>query len=201
MNGRFLIALLVLFSACKWNQSIRPNAITIENQLNRGTNYTDSNGVDFNLRYIPVSITNNSCHTAKLKLNFLKEYQTPDPENKHLFKLNALPEEWAMDGVDLTASMMDQLSNYLASPTLNKLIQAGETFTLAIASLYPRPVNFSGVLPQALVTNHHSEQHKDCLIVQTYAEPKQSNIPLMLKISVGDNCSLIPCRQIKFITE
>lgn len=53
------------------------NGIRIDNGTNRGINYTDSSGTDFNIRYIPIKITNDTIIPINFQINFSKEYDYP----------------------------------------------------------------------------------------------------------------------------
>lgn len=97
----FLICILV-FGSCaqrasqsnQKNQSVKQHhelrsGLQIENRTNRGTNYTDPSGVDYNIRNIPVKITNDTTISIRLQLTFDKQYRYPEPN--HWKPLNFSP--------------------------------------------------------------------------------------------------------------
>ena len=175
------------------------SGLTIKNEINRGTNYTDSLGTDYNIRNIPISITNDSTISILIQIVFSKEYDYPHPNSDEKFQLISLPKEWALDGVGVTESMIDELPKYIEKPLLNKTIEPGEEFLLSIGSLYPRPAKISGVLPRTLFVQSDTTTFPKCEWLMEKDRPSNQQIPLGLKIITGDWCMIIPCGSIAYL--
>ena len=177
-------------------QRASKSGLLIENRINRGISYTDPQGRDFSIRYIPITITNDTTTTIEIKIAFAKEYHHPQPGSDEKFKLIPLPSEWARDGVGISEDMMDELPIYIENPVLKKSIASGEKVTLAIASIYPRPTQSSGVLPRVLFAQGDNRNYSDCDWRMDKERSSTHEIPLRLKTIFGEKCSIIPCGQL-----
>ena len=173
--------------------------VQIENGVNRGVSYTDSLGNDFNLRYIPLAITNETSSSLQLQIGFLKEYDYPVTDGFEEFKVIPLPEAWALDGVGITDSMLEELPHYIDDPSLERSLAPGENLRIAIGTLYPRPPRFSGVLPRELYIHNVTGGFSDCEGQLSGISLDHDPVQLGLKLVFGDSCSLIPCGQ--FVAE
>ncbi|NNC50524.1 MAG: hypothetical protein HKO01_08335 [Flaviramulus sp.] len=173
--------------------------LLIENRINRGINYTDPQGTDYNIRYIPITITNDSTISIQVQITFSKEYNNPYPYNEERFKLIPLPREWALDGADISESMIDELPGFIENPVLNETIAPGEQIVFAIGSLYPRPVNSTGVLPRRLFVQGEAEIFEDCDWSMEKDRSSNQQIPMGIKIIFGEKCKIIPCGKISYL--
>jgi hypothetical protein len=179
-------------------QSDLYNGIQIENKINRGINYTDPLGMDYSIRYIPITITNESTSKAYLQIAFAKEYNYPEPYIHEKFRLIPLPEEWALDGVEISDGMMNELPSYIKKPVLNETIAPGEKLIFAIGSIYPRPARTTGVLPRILFVQNGEITFPDC---EWYLEKDQTSgqpIKMGLKVIFGQSCRIIPGGSISY---
>ncbi len=196
-----LIGLLTVYS-CKQQTSKGPppvhSGLLIDNGINRGTNYTDSVGIDHNLRYIPISITNDSIIPIRLQITFSKEYEFPHPDSDEKFKVIPLPNEWALDGVGVTESMIDELPKYIGKPVLNEIVQPGEELVMAIGTLYPRPPKTSGVLPNELFVHIERGIFPACDWLMQGESSSNNQILLGLRLNFGEKCVIILCGQISY---
>lgn len=176
---------------------VHTNGPLIENKINRGINYMDPQGNDFNIRYIPISITNDSTISMHVQLAFSKEYHFPHPLSEEKFKLMPLPREWALDGIGISERWIDALPTQIENPVLTDTIEPGEKIIFAIASLYPRPAKTTGVLPSILFAQSDRVLFPDC---DGYAENMSSNqgIPMGLRITFGAKCRIIPCGHVSY---
>lgn len=174
------------------------SGLLIENSVNRGTNYTDPEGKEYSLRYIPITITNDSTISLHVQLAFSKQYHYPPPDSDQVFKLIPLPEEWALEGVDISESMIDQLPGYIENPSLSKTITPGEKLVLAIGTLYPRPAQTTGVLPRTLFAHSDPEIFPDCDWLMEKNRSSNQPIPMGLKIIFGEKCTIIPCGKVSY---
>ncbi|MDX1702447.1 MAG: hypothetical protein R3250_17595 [Melioribacteraceae bacterium] len=174
------------------------NGIKIENNVNRGVSYTDSLGSKYNLRYIPISITNGNISPIQLYIAFSKEYNFPHPNTHQIFKLIPLPKEWALDGVGITDSMVNEIPTLIDNPNVNITIEPGEKFIIAIGTLYPSPPKTGGVLPKMLFAHNYPGDFPSCDWVMEEDLSLHPEIALGLKLNFGQNCIVIPCGMISF---
>lgn len=174
------------------------SGLQIKNQINRGINYTDSLGIDYRIRYIPISITNDSTISIHLQLEFSKEYNHPNPESDEKFKLIPLPEEWALDGAIVTDSMLGNLPKYIQHPNINTTVRSGEEIIIAIASMYPRPAKTTGVLPRILFTQNEITNFTECGRLLRKDRLSNQQMPIALKVIIGEWCMVIPCGQYSY---
>ena len=175
------------------------SGLLIENKINRGINYTDPQGIDYSIRYIPISITNDSTISIEVQITFSKEYNYPYPYNEERFKLIPLPREWAMDDTDISESMTNEIASYIENPVLNKTIKAGEQIVFAIGSLYPRPTNSTGVLPRRLFAQGETEIFENSDWSMEKNRSLNQQIPMVIKIIFGEKCTIIPCGHISYL--
>ncbi len=186
------------------NQHLKPQTgLKIENGINRGTGYTDSLGTNYNLRYMSVTITNNNTIPIHLQIAFSKEYDYPSPYSDEQFKVIPLPIEWALDGVEITDSMINELPKYIDKPSVNKTLEPGEEFVAAIGTRY-RPTG-RGIVPNVLFEQSDSASFQACdsQINPDKSTNSQSALGLKLDIYLTGHrdpsaCILIPCGQISY---
>ena len=197
--GLFLI---LMISSCSQQitkrEPIIDSGILIDNGINRGISYTDSLGNDYNLRYIPVTITNDSTISIRLQISFLAQYSSPSSQNNEQFRLIPLPKEWALDGIGVTESMIVDLPSYIDNPSLNETIKPGQKIVMAIGALYPRPPKFSGVLPNMLFTQDKRSLYSDCPGLTDPILAIDSGLKLGLKLKFGESCRIISCGQVAY---
>ncbi len=211
-NIMFLLVLLACFTRCaqvkskskeplendpKQHQGLQ-GSILIENDTWRGISYTDSMGSNYNLRYIPITITNDNTIPVHLQISFSKEYHYPYPDSIERFKLVTLPKEWALEGVEVTEKMIDELAKYIDKPLLNETIKPSEKYVIAIGTLYPKPPKFSGVLPGTLVTQDKIDLYSNCDRLTDQFNSIDSGLTLGLSINSGETCKIIPCGHVSF---
>lgn len=199
----FLLSLLGPFTQCAQEKSTRTEqtsnvGLLIDNGINRGINYTDSLGTNYNLRYIPITITNDSTIPIHFQLVFSKDYDYPIAFGDQKFKVIPLPKEWGLNGVEITDSMFNELKNYIAKPLLNKTLEPGEKRVIAIGTLYPRPPKFRGILPNALFAHTDKGIFPTCDWLMNEDPSSNPQIALGLKLNFGESCMVIPCGQISY---
>ena len=208
MRSKILILLALLGSLQQCAQkrsnktgSILGSGLMIDNGINRGVNYTDAEGRDYSIRYIPVKISNDSTFPIHFRMEFSKEYNYPDGTADQVFKIIPLPKEWALDGVDITDSMINKLPDYIEKPILKTSLNSGEEYVFAIGTIYPRPVKFSGVLPNILFTHISGNTFPECDWFMKEEPAANPEIAMGLKLKFGKYCSVIPCGQILYSEE
>lgn len=177
------------------------SGLNIKNRTNRGTNYTDRQGTDYSIRNIPISITNDSTISIHLQIAFSLEYNYPHPESDEKFKLIPLPKEWALDGLGVTENMIDELANHIEKPFLHVTIKPHEEFLLSIGSLYPRPTKTNGVVPKILFVQNDATIFPDCDWLMQKNQLSNQQIPMGLKIVIGEKCMIIPCGSISYLND
>ncbi len=197
MKFRTVVGLFILLMSCFGNQQALKSGLVIENKINRGISYTDPQGTDYSIRYIPITIANDSTIPIHLQIAFSKEYNNPHPYSEEKFKLIPLPMEWAIDGSDISERMIDKLPSYIENPVLNETIEPGARIVFAIGSIYPRPAKSTGVLPRTLFVLGKSDIFTDCDWLMDIDRSNQ-HIPMGLKIIFGEKCTIIPCGQISY---
>jgi hypothetical protein len=174
------------------------SGLLFDNGINRGTTYRDTLGIDFNLRYIPITITNDSTIPVHLQIAFSREYNYPTAETDQKFKVIPMPKEWALDGVGVTDRMFNELKDYIDDPTLNETLESGEEFVFAIGTLYPRPPKTTGVLPKALFAHIDAGVFFSCDWLMKKEPSLNPPKVLGLKLVFGESCTVIPCGQISY---
>lgn len=186
-------------------QEIKINSgITIENKPNRGTFFHDSLGVKYGITYIPVTIKNDSTIPLKVRIDFSKDYSFPQPNSNEKFKLLPLPKVWALDGINITNQMLDQLPYYLDNPKLTKTLAPGENLIFAIGTYRSIPSNASVPIPNALFTQNNKSLYKDCDLLSYQDSSNNAPLSLGLKLFVDINttspwCTLISCGSISYL--
>ena len=174
------------------------SGLRVDNGINRGITYTDSLGNNYNLRYIPITVTNDTTVTVDLQIIFSEAYpfiKSTDAEN---FRLIPLPKEWALDGVGVTERMIDELSHYIDKPVLNATIEPGASFVMAVGTLYPRPPKSSGVLPKELFAYSARSILPSCDWLVETESGTNTKMTLGLKLGFGESCRLVPCGQVTY---
>jgi hypothetical protein len=193
MVFKTLIGLLIVLIGCSSNQQTSKGGLRIENGINRGTRYTDSLGTNYGITYIPITITNDSTIPMHLQIAFSNEYDFPHPDSDEKFKLIPLPKEWALDGVEITESMINELPKYIDKPLLNETIEPGEKIVVAIGTLRPVPTNCSPI-PNVLFTYSNSDNFKACDSLMNQDKSANSQLVLGVKLDYcGGRCIIIPC--------
>lgn len=174
------------------------NGIQIENKINRGINYTDPLGMDYSIRYIPITITNYNTSAAYLQVAFTKEYNYPEPYIHEKFRLIPLAKEWALDGVEISDGMINELPAYIEKPVLKETIAPGEKLIIAIGSVYPRPARTTGVLPRVLFVPNGTEIFPECDWRMEKDQTAGQPIQIGLKVIFGEKCRIIPGGSISY---
>lgn len=179
------------------------SGLKIENRPNRGTFYNDSLGAKYGITYIPVTIKNDSTIPLHIQMNFSNAYNFPQPDSDEMFELTPLPEEWALDGTEITDGMLDGLQHFLDKPRLNKIIEPGEKLVLAIGTHRSVPSKTSVPIPNALFIQNNKDLYHECdsLIYQNNLTISTSSLWLKLVVDINSDspwCTLIPCGQISY---
>lgn len=178
------------------------SGLTIDYGINRGTGYTDSSGTKFNIRYIPVTITNDSIIPIRIQIEFSKEYDYSGYHGYQKFKVIPLSEEWALDGLEITESMITNLSKYIDNPTWNKTLDPGEKCVFAVGTHY-QAINY-GPVPNGLFSQDKKRLYLDCDSPHNQNKSTHPQLALALKIDFyhwtlpPEGCRIIPCGKISY---
>ena len=164
----------------------------------RGTTYTDPKGMVYNLRYMPITVANDTTVPVQLEIVFLKEYAYPTAQGDQAFKVFPLPTAWALDGVGINDSLLNELPNSINNPSLKLRLEPEENYLFAIATLYPRPANFGGVRPMELFSPSSKEMRADCTRLKGQKSSPENPDILVLKLNFGGNCRIISCGQMLY---
>lgn len=199
-NGLFLLVFWGALTQCTPPQSTQANqtwngGLQIENGVNRGVTYTDSLGKTYNVRYIPITLTNESSLSMQIQIAFDGSDYLHDVGSEP-FQVVPLPEAWALDGVEITDSLLDAIPKYIRKPFFSKRLTSGEKCLMAIATIYPRPAKFSGVLPSALFASTEQGVLAECDGHLKEKPSSNSSIALGLKLRLGESCVVIPSGQV-----
>lgn len=170
------------------------HAIEIENGINRGTRYLDSNGKDFIITYISVKIKNVGKHQIRLSLELQDEYPHPNAGLDENYEIIWLPEEWAKDGADVTKSMLDNLDEVNLSR--DKIINPKSTFVFALGTRRKVPAECSPI-PNALFVVAKDNEYMSCDDKLDLTDIKLNNLLLGVKLDYCDNrCVVLPAGKI-----
>ena len=99
MIFRTIFGLLIVLIVCSCFQQTSidglpiESRLRIENGINRGVSYTDSLGTRYNLRYIPITITNDSTFPIHIQIAFSNEYDYPTAYGDEKFKVFSFPKK------------------------------------------------------------------------------------------------------------
>ena len=227
MKLRTVLGLFCLLIICSCNQqpskkglqnekdSNQHLGLRIENRINRGTGYTDLQGTDYNLRYIPITITNDTSISIHLQIDFSKEYDYPIENSGQKFKVLLLPKVFALDGVPITTdnqtlidSVQIEFRNYLEygldTPyKLNKILEPNEKIVIVIGTQYRPRQTVLTPLPNVLFIKDDSASFKGCDNLIGQKSTTDSLIALGFKLNFYkgrsiENCTIIPCGQISY---
>ena len=191
----------IVLLGCNGNPTTRPSrqaptdhGLRIECGINRGADYTDPAGTTFNLRYIPVVLTNESTTPIHVQIEFARDYGYPHPAEDDRFRVLPMPEEWTGSG-DITRGMLDALGNTIDQPTLADTIAPGAELVLAIGTLYPRPPKNTGVLPRTLFVHDTRGALPECewRMDKEPTAGSPTELGLGLELRFGGRCTVIPC--------
>lgn len=203
-----LLFLLICWSALVYWIQKRPNepgqashtGLQIENGINRGVNYTDSRGGTYSIRYIPITLTNDTSLSIQLQLKF-ETADYLDTNSREPFNLIPLPERWAMDGVYITDSLLNEIPKYLQQPSVNKVLKPGEEWLMAIGAIYSRPAKFTGVLPHILFTHTTEAVFSECDWGMEEIPSSGAPLALGLRLRLGGNCMIVPVGQMVYLEQ
>lgn len=176
------------------NQTLNSNALKIENGFRRGIGFSDSTGAEFNLRYIPITLSSDTSIPIKVILDFQSEYvHEPRPGLEEKFRLVALPEKWALDGIGVDEEMLSLLPAQIAKAGMIIELLPGDSYLLAIGSIYDKnPV--CGIIPSELFVIDKGKLSDDCMNDLSSSHTKGAQINLGLKLDYcSDGCTLISC--------
>lgn len=174
--------------------------LQIENGINRGLSYTDSLGGTYSIRYIPITLTNDTNLSIQLQLNF-ETADHLDTNSREPFSLIPLPERWAMDGVDITDSLLNEIPKYLQQPSVSKVLKPDEEWLMAIGTVYSRPARFTGVLPHILFTYSSAAAFSDCEWVMEEIPSPGAPLALGLRLRLGENCMIVTVGQMAYLEQ
>ncbi|GAB5555484.1 MAG: hypothetical protein Sapg2KO_50750 [Saprospiraceae bacterium] len=188
--------------------------LKIENGTNRGTSYTNSKGTDYNIRYIPITVTNKDSVPIRIQLDFSEEYNSPKGSNKD--KVLILPEVFALNGITLTTksqvlidSMQIELRKYLENGLSNpyqleKILQPNENILMAVGIQYKPNQSETSPLPNELFIQSDISNYADCDNLNGHTIIGNPQISLWLKLNFNqgksnESCIIIPCGQISYL--
>ena len=208
-----IIGLLSVLICCFCSQRTSKNmlqtdcGLLIENDKNRGVNFTDSLGAKYNLRYIPITITNDSTVSIHIQIAFSSDYDYPTAYGDQKFNVFPFPKEFKPDEVTWDtityelgkSKLRDFLNEGFETPyILNETLEPGQKFQLSIGSLYPRPPKVCGALPNKLFTHSDKGIFTRCDWLMNKDQYLHSQIALGLKLNFKETCIIISCGHISY---
>lgn len=218
MVFRTIVGFLIVLIAFSCSQETKKggqlidSGLLIDNGINRGVSYTDSIGTKYNVRYIPITITNDSTIRIRIQIAFSKEYHYPIELGAEKFIVFLMPKELPPDNVTFDSMSYElgdnELRNYfdrgLNPPNvLIETIEPGKKYVTAIGTLYP---SFKDcyVLPNALFAQGDSINFQVCdnTIDQDGSTNPQLSLGLKLDFNRGEaneSCRIISCGHISYL--
>lgn len=189
---------------CTVAQSQSENGLLIENGPTHGTGYQDSFGANFNLRYIPITILNDTSVAARIHLKFDDFYQNPKGYEEGIYRVFPLPKEWVVDGMtdDDFDVLWKDFESYMNRPQVSAEIQAGAEFSFVIATLYPLPAEKWWIVPRLLSTGQFNADLEQCDEITGRDERSQeSDLTFVLQLSHDRGCSLLYCGYVNYLSQ
>ena len=195
-------------SACTFSQIDQKPGISIENGPNRGLNYTDSLGVQYSYRNIPITITNDTSIAVQIRIPLFDELNYPYEYGDQQFKVFVLPIELTQEKITFD-SLTYELTNrelrefFREGPydryIIDESIEPGERIDITIGTLYPRPTN-CGVVPKAFLFQSEGASISGCLQLQSHNISSKNHINLALQlIFCQEGCYIVPSGVISFL--
>lgn len=180
------------------------SGLKIENTPTRGLGFTDTLGTKYGLAYITTTITNDSTIPIHLQIAFSKEYDYPIAYGDEQFKVIPLPKEWALNGVEITDSIINELPKYIDKPFLNRTLEPRERCVATIGILRPIRTNLCSATPYAILEYSDRGIFPSCEWLMS--EGRASNPELAIGFKVGfctigevyESCMIIHCGQISY---
>ena len=184
-------------------QLVTKTGLRIENTPTRGLGFTDTLGTKYGLVYITTAMTNDSTIPIHLHIAFSREYDYPIAYGDEHFNIILLSKEWAMEGFEITDSMINELPKYIGKPPMNKILEPNETYVATIGILRPSRENLCSATPYALLEYGDRGNYPSCVWAMN---EDQSATRLSLGLKVGfctsgqefKSCNIIPCGQISY---
>ena len=207
MIFRAIVGILIVLIGCSRNQQPPKSGLQIEKGPNHGVGYTDSLGTKYNVRYIPITITNDSTIPIHLQIAFLKEYDYPIALGAEKFKVFLIPKELTPDKVTYDSVSYElgnnELRNYFdrglnPSNILNETLEPGKKCVIAIGTIYPRPPKVCGVLASELFVHSDRGAFTTCDWLMKEDPSSSPQIALGLKLTLRESCMIISCGQISY---
>lgn len=186
-------------------QNVIKNGLLIENGINRGLAFTDSLGDKYAITYISINVANTDTVPVNFEFSLASEYNHPLATDREKYTLVLLSEEWTLDGVTISDSLINKIPNYLKQRKLNKTLKPGEETIFAIGTLRPSPAKICVVLPNELFLNDRSNLYTDCDWQMNKRNTTNSQIEIGLKLDYSDkkgestNCIIIPCGRVSYL--
>ena len=201
----FLFVALGSFTECskdkssvtqqKWNSGLK-----IENGPTRGMGFSDLLGMKYGIVYITSTMTNDTTIPMQLELDVAMKYDYPEAYGEEHFNILPLSKEWGMNGIEITDSMILELSNYMNKPSRNITINPGESYVTTIGIIRPVRPDLCSATPYALMEYGNWKINSDC----NWKDTKANYSDIGLKVgfcTVGgkyEHCIIIPCGQVSF---
>jgi len=182
--------------------------LTIDNGAIRSTEYEDSNGNSYKIRYLPVTIRNNGSLPVNIKINFSEEYTYPT-SSENSFHIAPVESGWVVDGVPISdlfvvdgvpLALVSKLTQALKNSQLKKSLKPGDEFLFGIVMQHDADQDTMTSIPEGLFVRGDTDNLKSCngLLL---GDRTKSNFQFGLKVSFnqGDKdeyCAIIPCGKI-----
>ena len=180
-----------------WSQQLK-----IEHKGYRGSMFTDSTGITFNLRSNPMVFSNLNDIPVVLSLNFDASYSYPSEIGRETFRIFLLPSDWARDRTSdsLYTEMFKHLPQHMAAHRVLDTIQSGEVYKFAIATLYPMPGETWSVVPNELFVIDSTLTYPDCEWSSRKVGLSETEVELGLKLHFIPSCKVIPIGGVSLVS-
>ena len=178
------------------------SGLKIENGINRGIGFTDSFGAKYNIRYIPISLFNDTSQFINLELSFSHQYPNPSASTDNGFKIVPLPSNWVRDGAEITDSLLVAFKENLDQPEMNITLSPGEERSIGIGTVYPQGLSYPSPLPYGLVVRGEQGQTYPCEYrLKQNNSISESELELQLVLywsSLEEFCGIVDCGRLRY---
>lgn len=225
MKYRAITGLLIVLMVCscmqkksKEGQDVQTSSnplpdsntgLLIENGPPRGTGFTDSLGLEYNIVHITTTITNDSSIPTRLQIDLPEDFSHPIFGGHQKFKIIVWP-GLAEPPHLYTESPERVLENFSGNGSekpnqFNRLLAPGEKFIMSIGTIFSRPAEFCSVVAYSLLEYGDRQKYQDC--VWTMEEEHLTNRQFALGLHVGfctsgqnyKSCMIITCGKTTYI--
>ncbi|MDH3245227.1 MAG: hypothetical protein OEM26_11470 [Saprospiraceae bacterium] len=203
------LSVVLIFCSCQNSKIINQKAgpksgLRIESTPTRGLAFTDVQGMKYGLVYITTAMTNDTVIPIQIRIAFSKEYDYPITYGDEQFKVLLLPKVFALDGVEISDSLLQELFEDQGKPSLNETLDPNEECVMTIGILRPSRPQLCSATPYAILELSDKGRTPSCEWTINGDRAPDPELALGLKVgfcTVGheyESCTVIPCGEISY---